>query len=82
MNCKTINIKSIEFKRKHKYVEICMVSQYVSGFFFKLLKEMRRKTTLVTLDNDIKSCDYKILGQSPWIMAMCLVWQSVLLGNG
>ena len=22
------------------------------------------------------------LGQSPWIMAMCLVWQSVLLENG
>ena len=22
------------------------------------------------------------LGQSPWSMAMCLVWQSVLLGNG
>ena len=25
---------------------------------------------------------YKRLGQSPWIMDMCLVWQSVLLGNG
>ena len=24
----------------------------------------------------------KLLGQSPWSMAMCLVWQSVLLGNG
>ena len=22
------------------------------------------------------------LGQSPWSMGMCLVWQSVLLGNG
>ena len=25
---------------------------------------------------------YGLLGQSPWSMAMCLVWQSVLLGNG
>ena len=25
---------------------------------------------------------YYTLGQSPWSMAMCLVWQSVLLGNG
>ena len=24
----------------------------------------------------------KILGQSPWSMTVCLVWQSVLLGNG
>ena len=26
--------------------------------------------------------ELSLLGQSPWGMNMCLVWQSVLLGNG
>ena len=30
----------------------------------------------------LNSSVFPILGQSPWSMAMCLVWQSLLLGNG
>ena len=35
------------------------------------------------IESGIKATtEFKKLGQSPWGMAMCLVWQSVLLGNG
>ena len=60
-------------------------------FLVKIKKIIKKKNNLTVFEpkDPLRGCHgtclyaYLIsLGQSPWGMAMCLVWQSVLLGNG
>ena len=69
--------KKIEHKSKFLYLKfLCYICKSENILTLNLLVKPH-------LINKLKrQYLFKILGQSPWGMAMCLVWQSVLLGNG
>ena len=48
----------------------------------KVLKNFTKGDCQAMLESGYAFFHFISLGQSPWSMAMCLVWQSVLLGNG
>ena len=71
--------------RKRK-LQVRFSDQHVGGFSYHRLRCQRRRRTIIKLSHSpqvpLGTCSiYITLGQSPWNMVMCLVWQSVLLGN-
>ena len=87
--------KNLELHRKCTCISImlqcmhlCIYNGYVQGVDQKYFWTWNKITHYSTIQRfNIHYTRLRILtsytlGQSPWSMAMCLVWQSVLLGNG